>query len=109
MGRWSARHRKTAIFGWLAFVSVAFVLGGMVGTKTLDPEDAANGEAATARQMIDRGAFEDSAEESIFVQSGSKTAADPAFKATVREVVEELSAVPGVQNASPPTRRATSP
>ena len=20
MGRWSARHRKTAIFGWLAFV-----------------------------------------------------------------------------------------
>ena len=26
MGRWSARHRKTAIFGWLAFVIAAVVL-----------------------------------------------------------------------------------
>ena len=27
MGRWSARHRKTAIFGWLAFVVAAFAVG----------------------------------------------------------------------------------
>ena len=27
MGRWSAQHRKIAIFGWLAFVVVAFALG----------------------------------------------------------------------------------
>ena len=27
MGRWSARHRKTAIFGWLAFVVAAFAIG----------------------------------------------------------------------------------
>ena len=33
MGRWSAAHWKTATFGWLAFVVVAFALGGMVGTK----------------------------------------------------------------------------
>ena len=33
MGRWSADHWKTATFGWLAFVVVAFALGGMVGTK----------------------------------------------------------------------------
>ena len=26
-GRWSARHWKTATFGWLAFVLVAFGLG----------------------------------------------------------------------------------
>ena len=26
MGRWSAQHRKKAIFGWLAFVIVAFAL-----------------------------------------------------------------------------------
>ena len=30
-GAWSARHRKTAIFGWLAFVAIAFVLATMVG------------------------------------------------------------------------------
>ena len=28
MGRWSAAHWKTATFGWLAFVVVAFALGG---------------------------------------------------------------------------------
>jgi hypothetical protein len=27
-GRWSAHHRKKAIFGWLAFVIVAVVVGG---------------------------------------------------------------------------------
>ena len=40
MGRWSAAHWKTATFGWLAFVVLAFALGGMVGTKTIDPERA---------------------------------------------------------------------
>ena len=38
MGRWSATHWKTATFGWLAFVVVAFGLGGMVGMKTIDAE-----------------------------------------------------------------------
>ncbi len=33
---WSARHRKTAIFGWLAFVAIAFVIGG-VGRHQVDP------------------------------------------------------------------------
>ena len=36
MGHWSASHRKLAIFGWLAFVVVAIVIGTAVGTKTID-------------------------------------------------------------------------
>src|SRR3954462_5222461 len=32
-GRWSAQHRKTAIWGWIAFVIVAFVIGGALGVK----------------------------------------------------------------------------
>ena len=39
MGRWSAKHRKTAIFGWLAFVIASFAIGGAVGMKTIDPND----------------------------------------------------------------------
>ena len=39
-GHWSARHRKTAIFGWLAFVVIAFVLGGAIGTQTIKDEDS---------------------------------------------------------------------
>jgi uncharacterized membrane protein YdfJ with MMPL/SSD domain len=33
MGRWSAAHRKTAIGGWIVFVVLAFVIGGVVGVK----------------------------------------------------------------------------
>ena len=32
MGRWSASHWKTAVFGWLAFVVAAVFIGGMVAT-----------------------------------------------------------------------------
>ena len=39
MGRWSADHWKTATFGWLAFVVVAFGLGGMAGMKSIDPDN----------------------------------------------------------------------
>ena len=49
MGRWSANHRKLAIFGWLAFVAVAFVLGGMVGQKEIDYRTSGPGESGRAR------------------------------------------------------------
>ena len=50
-GRWSAQHRKTAVLGWLAFVAIAFVIGGMVGTKTLAPEDQGNGSSQRADRV----------------------------------------------------------
>ncbi len=34
-GSWSAKHWKTATFGWLAFVAVALVIGQTVGTRQL--------------------------------------------------------------------------
>ena len=37
MGRWSASHWKTAVFGWLAFVVAAIAVGTRVGTKTDRP------------------------------------------------------------------------
>ena len=46
MGRWSARHRKIAIFGWLAFVIAAVVIGGR-GEQTIDDNDTNVGEART--------------------------------------------------------------
>ena len=45
MGRWSAAHWKTATFGWLALVVVAFGLGGMVGMKTIDANTPGPGES----------------------------------------------------------------
>jgi RND superfamily putative drug exporter len=90
-GRWSAQHRKTAIFGWLAFVAIAFVIGGMVGTKTLAQEDMGNGSS----QVADRAradAFPKEASEQVLVQAkgGDTTASDPAFRAAVADVSERL-------------------
>jgi uncharacterized membrane protein YdfJ with MMPL/SSD domain len=107
MGRWSATHRKTAIFGWLAFVAIAFALGGIVGMNKLDPEDAANGESAKAEQIIDGGAFPDSAEESVIIQSRSTSTKDPAFQAVVTEVVERVEAFRGVQDVRSPLDRGS--
>ena len=51
-GRWSATHRKTAIWGWLAFVVLALAIGGAVGTKALDTTDSGVGESGRAAQTI---------------------------------------------------------
>jgi uncharacterized membrane protein YdfJ with MMPL/SSD domain len=105
MGRWSARHRKTAVFGWLAFVVLAFLLGSAVGTKKLDPESIAAGPAEHAQAIIERGEFPESADESVLVQSRAATADDAAFRAVVRDVVAKVSSFEAVQNVKSPLER----
>lgn len=34
---WSARHRRTAVFGWLALVVVAYIIGQLLGTPARRP------------------------------------------------------------------------
>ena len=70
MGRWSADHWKTATFGWLAFVVVAFALGGMVGTKNVDPNAPGPGESGRMDRILDAG-FKQPAGESVLIQSRS--------------------------------------
>ena len=49
MGRWSASHWKTAVFGWLAFVvALGRSLGIQLGTTFIDERDANVGESRTA-------------------------------------------------------------
>ena len=52
MGRWSASHKKTAIFGWLAFIAVAFMLGNAVGTKQLDQKKSGTGESGHVNAVL---------------------------------------------------------
>ncbi|MDQ3867369.1 MAG: MMPL family transporter [Actinomycetota bacterium] len=105
MGRWSAGHRKTAIFGWLAFVAVAVAIGAVVGTKALDDEDANVRDSGRAEAIIDRGAYPESAEESVLVQSRSATATDPVFRAVVRQVAQRISRLEGVTEVRSPLDR----
>ena len=53
MGRWSAAHWKTATFGWLALVVVAFGLGGQIGTKQIDPNAKGPGESGRMDKILD--------------------------------------------------------
>jgi uncharacterized membrane protein YdfJ with MMPL/SSD domain/pimeloyl-ACP methyl ester carboxylesterase len=101
MGRWSATHWKTATFGWLAFVVVAFALGGMVGSNEIDPKTAGPGESGRMDRILDAG-FKQPAAESVLIQSSSLRAGDPAFTAAVEDVVAGVSKLGVVQNLRSP-------
>ena len=103
-GRWSALHRKTAIGGWLAFVVIAFVLGGAIGTKELADEDTGNGSSRTADAAINRADFPEKADEQVLVQArgGKLTVDDAAFKAGVDEVVTQLEGAPNTVDVASP-------
>ncbi len=100
-GVWSARHRKLAIWGWLAFVVLAMFIGSAVGTKTLEHTDGSVGESGRADRTIADAAPE-YAQEMVLVQIGSATAADPAFRAVVADAQRKLEAIPDTQNFESP-------
>src|ERR1041384_8211828 len=62
-GRWSARHKKTAIAGWLVFVVLAVMAGHMTGTKEPTDADRYDGESRTAERIIADAGFSDAAGE----------------------------------------------
>jgi uncharacterized membrane protein YdfJ with MMPL/SSD domain len=104
-GRWSAQHRKKAIFGWLAFVIAAVFIGGSVGTKTLGDSDFGIGESGRADDAIAEH-FPEKGSESVLVQSrdGARTD-DRGFRSVVDEVVARLERTRNVQNVSSPYAR----
>ncbi len=101
MGGWSAAHWKTATFGWLALVVVAFGIGGQVGTKQIDPNAKGPGESGRMDKILDAG-FKQPAGESVLIQNRSLQTGTPAFAAAVDDVVARLSKVAVVRNVQAP-------
>ena len=100
-GRWSARHRKIAIFGWLAFVAVMAVGGGAAGLNTFVWQENGPGEAGRAdKALFDH--FPRHAEETVLVQSRTATARDASFKAAVADVQQRLASTPHVSHVQSP-------
>jgi RND superfamily putative drug exporter len=92
MGRWSARHRKIAIWGWLAFVIASFVVGMAVGLRTIDESDYNVGEARRGDHIIRDGGFAvDEQSEFVLVESETANAKDPEFRAVVNQALATLS------------------
>ena len=95
MGRWSAAHWKKATFGWLAFVVLAFGLGGLVGTKNIDT-NAGAGQSGRVDKILDAG-FKQPAHESVLIESRSARAGDVAFAAVIDDVIGAVSKLPVAQ------------
>ncbi len=106
MGRWSASHWKTAVFGWLVFVVAAFMLGGKVGTKQIEDGNVNVGQSHKADQIL-KEAFPqtDPQTELVLVQSSTQTVDDPAFRATVRDVTRTIDGNPAIKNVQSPLDR----
>jgi uncharacterized membrane protein YdfJ with MMPL/SSD domain len=101
-GRWSAQHRKKAIFGWLAFVILAVFIGGSVGTKTLSDDDGGVGESGRADKAISAH-FPDSDSESVLIQSHKGVDnRSPEYRRVVATVERELKATPHVTKVKSP-------
>jgi uncharacterized membrane protein YdfJ with MMPL/SSD domain len=101
MGRWSAAHWKTATFGWLTFVLVAFALGSMAGTVEIDPNKPGPGESGQMDQILDEG-FKQPAGESVLIQSSSLRVSDQAFTEVIGDVVGRIETLDEVQNVRSP-------
>ena len=111
-GRWSARNRKKALVGWIAFVVLAYLAGGSIGTNELTQAESGVGESGAAQRIVADG-YPDRVDELVLVQSKSLKTGDPEFKAVVQGLTERLDAVAGVERIETPysgkDRTAVSP
>jgi uncharacterized membrane protein YdfJ with MMPL/SSD domain len=101
MGRWSANHWKTAVFGWIAFVVAALFVGQLAGTKNIEHSDVGQSERAY-RILKDAGFQSDPQTEIVLVQSTTLTAGTPAFRAVVNDVVSAVSPFKTIENLRSP-------
>ncbi|MDQ4049036.1 MAG: MMPL family transporter [Actinomycetota bacterium] len=99
--RWSAAHRKTAIFGWLAFVVVAVIAGGMVGQNQIHGADQFSGEAGRAERTLEDAGLRPNSE-SVLIQSKRLTTEDREFRTAVDQLVSRLSKSRHVKNVVSP-------
>jgi RND superfamily putative drug exporter len=104
MGAWSAANWKKAVFGWIAAVVVFFAVGNMlIGFKQIDQNDIGVGQSHKADQILKK-AFPERAPQTEFVlvQSTSQTVTDPAFRATVDDVLSSVRSHDTIKNLESP-------
>jgi putative drug exporter of the RND superfamily len=92
---WSARHRKTAVFGWLVLVVAAVLIGQRLGTDNINSYDP--GQAGQAERVLALPVVQQPDSESVLIQgrsAGQTYARDPEMRYAVRQVVAALRALP---------------
>jgi uncharacterized membrane protein YdfJ with MMPL/SSD domain len=101
-GRWSAQHRKAAIFGWVLFVVLAVVAGGKIGQNDLDASATGSGESKRGDMIVAAAGFPKRAGEQVLIQGNGSRAT-----AAVRDVVSRLGRIDGVTEIESPLDPAT--
>jgi uncharacterized membrane protein YdfJ with MMPL/SSD domain len=103
MGRWSASHWKTAVFGWLAFVIASLAIGMHVGMKTMSTQDANVGESRRADKILESAGFKaEPQSEIVVIQSSSLRARDLAFRSVIRNEIRAVRPFAAVTNIRSP-------
>ena len=101
MGRWSAQHRKAAIFGWLAFVILAVAIGAGVGTNDLKEGKSGSGESGHVESIL-TDHFKQPQQDAVLVQSRTLTVDDARFQAAIIDVVRTTSGMSQVRDVRSP-------
>ena len=105
VGRWSARHRRAAVLGWLVLVAAAVLLGRLVPQAELTTAEQSLGAPAEAQRILDANGWEEPASEMVLVQRGAgvpeaaATAALTDLVATLRQVPEAVDVVSPLDGA----------
>jgi putative drug exporter of the RND superfamily len=91
---WSARHRKTAVLGWLVLVAAVFMAGHSLPAKNVPSYDA--GQSGQAEQTLQRLGVVAPPQENVLIQSRGtgRLGTDPEMRQAVRQVVTALSPLP---------------
>ena len=101
-GAWSVRHRRAAIFGWLAFVVAAYIFGSVVGQRNLTDAQMGNGQSGQGTSVFEK-AFPFHNTEEVLVQGrGTAVPADSAFTAAVSDLVARLRSLKTVADIQSP-------
>ena len=101
MARWSAHHRKKAIFGWLGLAIALFAISIVSPLKQIVFETSGPGESGKADTII-YNEFKQPGGESVLVQNASVRADSPEFRAVVLSVVQRLSSLEDVAKVESP-------
>ena len=101
MARWSSRHRKKAIFGWLAFAVVLGAISFVSPMKNIVSETSGPGESGRANTILYED-FKQPAGENVLIQSRSLEASDPEFQAAVQAVITGVSGLDAVAKVESP-------
>jgi RND superfamily putative drug exporter len=94
---WSARHRKTVVFGWLLLVAAIFIGGQALGTRSVQDYDVGqSGQAERVLNQLSPAQYNGSPEQ-VLIQAktpGATFATDPSMRQAASQVAAALAALP---------------